>query len=230
MWRPPPPFFFFCYQSRPDLSRYGLHQTPDSVLWYLAPKCPAHPTDAPLDWDLGNLEAKPTPQTKWCLAGCIILQNEATANREYHFHEKGVQSARVLMEVVCVKVTTTGMGGTKVCPKHHTNSTGSPFSHSVFLVPCVAQVSELYTPGHPHDVKQNVIYRPGHLFPLLYDPILRITSPLLTLSTWPHGPAFAPHVHRWDLAFHASVTGSPLLVLWTMFDRYWPLQTRNTPK
>ena len=33
---------------------------------WIGPVCPAHPTDAQLDWDLGNLEAKSTPQTRGC--------------------------------------------------------------------------------------------------------------------------------------------------------------------
>ena len=29
---------------------------------------------------------------------------------------------------------------------------------------------------------------------------------------------------------HEPVASSPLFLLWTTFDRYWPLQTRNTPQ
>ena len=33
----------------------------------------------------------------------------------------------------------------------------------------------------------------------------------------------------WALVAHDPVAGSPLFRPWTTFDRYWPLQTRNTP-
>ena len=38
------------------------------------------------------------------------------------------------------------------------------------------------------------------------------------------------YVHQWSLSAHDRVTSSPLFLPWTTFDRYWTLQTWNTPQ
>lgn len=57
-------------------------------------------------------------------------------------------------QVVCVKVTSTW----KHCQAHHTSSAGFPSCHSVSWCPLLPQMSNAYSSGHLHDVK-DMIYQ-----------------------------------------------------------------------
>ena len=98
-------------------------------------------------------------------------------------------------------------------------------------------------------------FRPGERLPLPHGPVLMITGPLLALWHWcaamqPYTWQTAMHRVFWRLSIRTStsfcssssnrsssvgwsndpVTGSPLFLLWTTFDRFWPLQTGNKPQ
>ena len=60
---------------------------------------------------------------------------------------------------------------------------------------------------------------------------LAIWATVVCMSDWTtQDTAFAPHVHQWGLSAHDPVTSSPLILPWTTFVRYWPLQTGKTPQ
>jgi len=56
---------------------------------------------------------------------------------------------------------------------------------------------------------------------------IRTSINFLSNSSYSSSSVF---VHHWASATHDPVAGSPLFLPWTTFDRYWPLQTGNTPQ
>lgn len=53
---------------------------------------------------------------------------------------------------------------------------------------------------------------------------------ILNARITPHGPVFAPHMHKWAVAAHDFVDGLRLFVSWTTLKKYSVQQVWNTPQ
>ncbi len=117
---------------------------------------PAHPIDAQLDWDLGNLKATSTPWTVAGVAGALSCWKRPLLSGNTIDMKGCMWSAAIFSQVVRVKVTSTWMPGSKVSQQNIAQSI--TLLSPMFLLPTLhplAISSNTHAPGHPSGLKRD---------------------------------------------------------------------------